>query len=281
MLKLSSYMALAALLVLACQPDKDSSSTNGSATTGAGFSSTGPGTGSSGTPTTTDGSTSLATGDAGTSSTTTTSSSTDSPTEDSLTAEATAAQTGFILIPDGGDGPLVCDCPAGEMCVRSQGVDSWFISCALPPAGCDPGDVCGPACVAACALPPPQAEGCDGREPPEWLECGKESGFECSTWTGNCPAGEKCVAWPGLGYMECQAIAAAPDAIGEPCTGPFEELGIPDSCVAGAGCWGVDAMTKQQVCAAHCEGTPADPVCPANTACQIDPDSLVAVCLPT
>jgi hypothetical protein len=266
--------ALAALLVLACRPEHEkpttSITTSESSSTGVGgFSSTGA-------PTTTGASTTT-----GAPTTTGASSSLDIDDTGASDGSGSSTPTGFIIPPDDPD-PLVCDCPEGQLCVRSVGIDSWFIVCALPPAGCDPADVCTPACATACYLPPPLPENCDGREPPEWLECGNNSGFECSTWTGNCPAGEKCVVFPIRQHMDCQAIDAAPAAIGEPCTGPSDvDVDAPDTCVAGAGCFGVDPVTKQPVCAAFCTGTPADPGCPPDTACQVDPESLVAICVPT
>ena len=213
-----------------------------------------------------------------------------SPGETSETSEAgdsavtTSAATdstdgGLIIIPDLGPRAM-CDCAADQLCVQSKGVDSWYFVCAVPPAGCDPADLCTQACATACAVPPPLSNNCDEAEPPSHLDChGGADGYTCSPWAENCLAGEKCVPRPPFD-MRCEPIAENPAGLGEPCSAPSDDGG-PDTCVQGAGCRDFDAALDSPVCVAHCTGTAADPVCPAGTGCLVEQWGMLAVCLAT
>jgi hypothetical protein len=260
-IRLSSYFAL--LLLPACfekvslgSLDETSTGSTGGATRG----STDP------TPT----------GDPGD---VTTTGATETTATTATTADTDTTGQGFIVSPDLGFVKM-CDCPDDMLCVQSHGIDSWFFVCALPPAGCDPADPCSQACATACAMPPPLPEMCDGREPPLFLDCDDAAGFACSPWAENCPAGSKCVPHPDAPTIECEPIVERPAALGEPCVGPIDDTDL-DTCAQGAGCWGFNPTTQQNVCVAHCTGTVAEPVCPPDTACLLDPDGYVAVCLPT
>lgn len=264
----SSYLVL--LLLPACVEKNSLGSldSSGDATTTVGVGSIGETTAPPEDPTTTS---STGTGDP---SDITTSALTETSAAESSTTEKT-----FIVFPDGG-AVSECDCADDMLCVQSHGIDSWFFVCAIPPPGCDPADPCSQACATACAVPPPLPGMCDGREPPQFLDCDDAAGFECSTWAENCPAGSKCVPHPFDPDIRCDPIVERPAEPGEPCTGPLGAT-MTDSCVAGSGCWGFDPVTQDPVCAVHCTGTLADPVCPPATDCRVDPMGFVAVCLPT
>lgn len=203
------------------------------------------------------------------------------PDSTGATTDASSSSSGFISVPDGGPPPLKCTCPADQICAKAHGIDSSWLECALPPAGCDPAALCTAACALACAAPPPLPTNCDEPEPPTWIDCGPHHGFECSVWAVNCPDGEKCtpLLWQPAALI-CQPLVDPGAGVGEPCTGPLDGPDIPDDCVAGSLCWDLDPATEDHVCAPHCAGTPDAPICPAGTACALVHQTTLPLCLP-
>lgn len=232
-------------------------------------------------------STSTTTGE-GTTTSTSTSTSTSEPTTSSTTddsAGSSGSDTGmqFIKPTDGGGGGrLVCDCPEGQLCVVAQGIDSRIIVCVLPPAGCDPADLCSQACATACYAAPPLPDGCaPDVPPPEWVGCAPEHGGPCTTWAENCPEGQKCTPESSpLAFAFCAPIVADPALLGEPCETPFGEDFWADECEQGTLCAGVDPVDQGPVCVAHCKGDGQQPICPMGTGCRRTDGGGVAICLP-
>lgn len=275
-------LCLSALLTAGCQPGQAGSGTSSADTSAAGTGTAGTSTADPGTTavSVTGGASETSAGPGGTAAVT------DSNLGDTTTTGATGSTTEvstsdghFIILPD--PEPLVCNCAEDQLCVVSVSAH-WYLTCAVPPAGCDPADMCTAACASACVDAPPLPTNCAEEEPPEWVLCTPGFAFECSTWAENCPAGEKCV--PGediLGGLDCQPLVEPAAAIGELCSGPLDGEDVVDTCVQGAGCWGHDPVTNETVCVAHCTGTPTDPGCPPDTGCMITDQGKIAVCLPS
>lgn len=115
--------------------------------------------------------------------------------------------------------------------------------------------------------------------------CGDDSGApaECDIWAQDCPEGQKCAAWgeEGVGSwhaVRCVAVTGDQQP-GEPCTAEESGRSGMDDCVEGAMCWEVDA-DLHGTCVALCTGTPAAPVCPADTFCAIWGEMVVGLCIP-
>lgn len=95
---------------------------------------------------------------------------------------------------------------------------------------------------------------------------GGSPSHECSTWTQNCPGGQKCTFWAndgGSSWNATRCVEIAPDAdqAGEPCT--VEGSGVTglDTCEIGAMCWDVDPETNEGTCVDFCTGGESNPVC--------------------
>lgn len=101
----------------------------------------------------------------------------------------------------------------------------------------------------------------------------------CDIFLQDCEAGSKCVPddfWTRV----CVPIVDDPIADGEPCT---PATGT-DPCGPGSWCGLVDHGTVDEpgsgmgTCLPQCQGTAADPQCPADTICVIDDEFVVAFC---
>jgi hypothetical protein len=225
-------------------------------------------------------STSATTGEGTTTSTVTTSTSTGAPTEGgSQTTDDSAGSSGsgapFIMQVDGGGCSFSCDCPEDKICVAAPGIECPIDACALPPAGCDPADLCSQACATACFAAPPLPDGCErGQPPPWWVHCSYDYGGPCTPWAENCPDGEKCVV-NQFGSM-CAPVDPQPIPVGELCEVALES----DPCVAGALCSATDPETGMPVCEETCKGTAEQPVCPDGDGCRYAYWQEPALCLP-
>lgn len=107
--------------------------------------------------------------------------------------------------------------------------------------------------------------------------------IECSTWTQNCPAGEKCNAWANDGgnswnATRCVDIVNNPDDVGEVCSVEGSGVSGSDSCVEGAICWNVDAETNLGECVAYCSGSELAPQCPGDTVCVVSNGGVLPLC---
>lgn len=105
----------------------------------------------------------------------------------------------------------------------------------------------------------------------------------CDFYAQNCWPGAKCSP-KGVDTWErpaCVPVAPDPVGPGQPCAvegGPFSGR---DDCDASSMCWGVDPVTLQGTCAPFCGGAPESPICAPGSACYIDFDGLLNLCLPT
>jgi hypothetical protein len=107
----------------------------------------------------------------------------------------------------------------------------------------------------------------------------------CDPWVQDCPAHEKCIAYDGTcdgqwDAMRCAEVVRDPAVAGEPCTVEKRPASGRDDCDFGSMCWNVDPDTLQGTCAAFCDGSPDNPLCPPGTACLIAFDGTVPLCLP-
>jgi hypothetical protein len=108
--------------------------------------------------------------------------------------------------------------------------------------------------------------------------------IECSIFTQDCPAGDKCMPWADDGgstwnATRCSPIADDPAAPGETCH--VERSGV-DDCELGAMCWDVDPKTNEGTCVSLCVGSERDPLCEdPDEICTVSGDGVLAVCLPT
>ncbi len=92
---------------------------------------------------------------------------------------------------------------------------------------------------------------------------GEVSGYDCDTFTQNCPTGEKCTtAWTDNGFRNlCVEVQPQARAIGEPCV-QLGEIGLGvDECVLGSLCWDPDPITGIGMCVELCGGTAEAAVC--------------------
>ena len=90
--------------------------------------------------------------------------------------------------------------------------------------------------------------------------------FECSTWTQDCPAGQKCMPYANDGgavwnATRCSPIAARPAGIGDTCTMLGGRSSGLDDCDFGSMCWDVDHETLTGHCIPTCVGDPGNPLC--------------------
>jgi hypothetical protein len=110
--------------------------------------------------------------------------------------------------------------------------------------------------------------------------------LECSIWSEDCPAGEKCMPWshddePTWNATRCSPIADEPVALGEPCT--VEDSGVSgiDDCDLHSMCWDVDPETNEGTCVSFCTGSEESPICiDPGRDCRISNDGVLALCLP-
>ncbi len=110
------------------------------------------------------------------------------------------------------------------------------------------------------------------------------SGGQCSLFSQDCSASEKCNAWSMDGGIFPDGAKCVPimgDAqVGEGCTveGKFGD-GI-DNCVEGSICLDLDNSGKA-TCVAYCQGSMGDPTCPgASDECAFLFDPTVPLCFP-
>jgi hypothetical protein len=115
---------------------------------------------------------------------------------------------------------------------------------------------------------------------------GVEAMSICDVWTQDCQADMKCMpvtcgdpnTWA---TAKCTPVSPSPAPVGAPCK--VEESGTSgvDDCEIGAMCWNVDPLTLEGQCVSFCQGTEANPSCPAGHTCSIHNAGLLILCLPT
>lgn len=124
----------------------------------------------------------------------------------------------------------------------------------------------------------------------EYWHCQPDGGgvlFECDVMAQDCPEGEKCMPWANDGgsawnASRCSPVAPTPAQPGEACTVEGSAVSGVDSCDLGSMCWGVDPVTLQGECVAHCGGDRANPVCgDADALCVFHNGGALVVCLPS
>ncbi len=109
-------------------------------------------------------------------------------------------------------------------------------------------------------------------------------GGGCDVWAQDCPVGEKCMPWANDGGFMWNSVRCSPigDGVpGAPCTVEGSAVSGIDSCQLAAMCWNVDPETNAGTCVGFCEGSRADPTCPApEQHCVIANDGVLILCLP-
>ncbi|HEY0135676.1 MAG TPA: hypothetical protein VGB85_16445, partial [Nannocystis sp.] len=111
-----------------------------------------------------------------------------------------------------------------------------------------------------------------------------EPGGSCDVRAQDCPAGEKCAPYSSDDDNTWDAAKCVPvtgmGAPGDPCKNEGPYSGI-DDCQAGALCWDPVAP-DQAVCVALCQGSEAEPSCPAQLAshCVEFDAGTLELCLP-
>lgn len=109
--------------------------------------------------------------------------------------------------------------------------------------------------------------------------------MECDPFFQDCPEGDKCVPYASTGgdwdANKCVPVTGV-GMPGDLCTyaGNVEAT---DDCDETSHCWDVVDVEGMNlgVCAAFCEGTPDEPLCPEFTACLIANDGTITLCLDT
>lgn len=249
-------LPLAAAVLLACQPSKDTETT---------AASTGPEDGTFGHSSTPQSGT--ATTGVGTGVTT----STDSPPDPTADTVPTTDPTG---LPSGTSSTTVFP---GETDATTTGVP-----------GCVPDPPPPKMCNKAVGGGDGQAFGASTGGCGEFI-CPVDvgGGLECDIFEQDCPEGQKCNAWSSDGdnswdSTKCVPIDPNPDPVFAPCTVEgFGASGV-DSCVKGAMCFGVDEETLQGTCVELCTCSPENPICNLTPAtCLIANDGVLALCLPS
>ncbi len=108
---------------------------------------------------------------------------------------------------------------------------------------------------------------------------------ECDIWAQDCPLGEKCMPWANDGggswnALKCSPIEPNPGQSGDVCTAVGGAVSGVDTCDLGLLCWYVDE-NDQGSCLDQCTGSEEDPICPANTVCDVTNMGVLTLCLPT
>ena len=105
----------------------------------------------------------------------------------------------------------------------------------------------------------------------------------CDPWANSCCPGDKCVPWADDGgnvwnELRCSPVAPEPHTAGSPCTVERSATSGLDDCDATSYCWSVDPETLEGECAALCQGSPSEPVCPEGQGCYIANDGVLTLC---
>ena len=108
---------------------------------------------------------------------------------------------------------------------------------------------------------------------------------ECDVWAQDCPDGEKCMPWANDGggswnALKCSPVGPNPGQSGDVCTVEGNAVSGVDSCDLGLLCWYVDENNEGS-CLDQCTGSEEEPVCPANTVCDVTNMGVLTLCLPT
>lgn len=109
-------------------------------------------------------------------------------------------------------------------------------------------------------------------------------GDACDPWAQDCAAGLKCAPYASDGGDAWNANKCTPvgeGVAGGPCIAMMSATSGYDTCEQGAICWDVDPATLAGVCYAMCKGSPNTPICPPNSACSMNNEGVVNVCLGT
>jgi len=108
---------------------------------------------------------------------------------------------------------------------------------------------------------------------------------ECSTYTQDCPAGDKCMPFADDGggvwnAVRCFPLANNVGAVGDACLVQETATSGLDDCSETSMCWDVDTETGEGVCVPFCGGTPGSPECEPGRTCVQRNDGVIALCLP-
>lgn len=111
-------------------------------------------------------------------------------------------------------------------------------------------------------------------------------GGQCDVWLQDCVEGEKCAAYADDGSehwnsTKCVPVVENPAQPGEACKIEDGVASGIDNCDKGSFCWYMDYNTLEGTCIAACTGSPDDPKCPDNRACDISNDGTLLLCLET
>ncbi|KIG12352.1 hypothetical protein DB30_01543 [Enhygromyxa salina] len=108
---------------------------------------------------------------------------------------------------------------------------------------------------------------------------------DCDPFAQDCPEGEKCVPYASTGSNldsnKCVPVTGS-QAAGEPCAyGGVVEAS--DDCDQDSHCFHIEENdgSATGTCTAFCKGTPDDPLCEEGSACLIDYDGSLTLCLDT
>ncbi len=125
-----------------------------------------------------------------------------------------------------------------------------------------------------------------GTRPAHCQPCPTVETPECDSFTEGCASEAKCSPWandggPAWNSSRCSPVHVEPDVVGEACVVEGSAVSGLDSCALGSTCWGVDPVSGQGHCVAHCAGTPSQPLCDSSDdVCFISNAQAVSLCLP-
>lgn len=120
--------------------------------------------------------------------------------------------------------------------------------------------------------------------PPGYLNQPDVGSQECSTWSENCPAGEKCMpVWVPPESWACRPVVPDPAAVGESCSMTMRPLGTGyDTCEKHSLCWNIDSDSGEGTCLAMCVGTESTPAClEPDTVCVGSASGYLNLCHPS
>ncbi|MCY1058644.1 hypothetical protein [Nannocystis sp. SCPEA4] len=108
---------------------------------------------------------------------------------------------------------------------------------------------------------------------------------QCDPWHETCGDTSKCSPAstdddPVWDELKCVPLDPNPAHAGEPCTVAGGVLTGQDTCDLESMCLHVDPDTLVGTCVANCGGSVSDPECPFGTACLIEQDFVLHLCLP-
>lgn len=110
--------------------------------------------------------------------------------------------------------------------------------------------------------------------------------IECSVWSQDCAAGQKCMPWANDGgdvwnAARCVLLTEDPAPAGEPCTAMDTFTSGFDTCDVGLICLGSDVETLEGICGELCGGSADKPICDeTQDATCVGVDGVIPLCRP-